>query len=145
MSRNPTRRQALTAGAVSAGMFIGTACNSPRNEQNEQVEKPQGQSVKGPGREAFWGPGPNKNLVRDLTPGQTTVRLAASLRYREGQSIGEEVKRLRDAGMSACIAGVDPWHSMQDSVVRELKAALNQHDIVIFEVGGYQCCIKNPY
>ncbi|MBT4483081.1 MAG: sugar phosphate isomerase/epimerase, partial [Candidatus Latescibacteria bacterium] len=138
MSRKPTRRQALTAGAVSAGMFIGTTCSSPQKEQNEQVEKPQGQSIKGPGREAFWGPGPNKNLARDLKPGQTTVRLAGYLRYQEGKSIGEEVKRLRDAGLAACITGVDPWHSMQDSVVRELKAALEQYDVVIFEVGGYR-------
>ncbi len=48
------------------------------------------------------------------------------------------MKKLKEKGMTAAIAGVDPWHTMKDSVVRELKAALKQHDVVIFEVGGYR-------
>ena len=133
MSRNPTRRQALAAGAASTGILLGTACSSP--PEDKQVQE---QTGKGPGREAFWEPGPNKNLVRDLTPGTTTVRLSSYLRYQEGTSIGDEVKKIREKGLTAVIAGVDPWHSMSESVVKELRDALEQHDVVIFEVGGYR-------
>ncbi len=92
----------------------------------------------GPGREEFWGPGPNRNLVRDLTPGPTPIRLAGYIRYNDGDDIGGIIRGLRAQGLSAAIAGVDPWHGMRDSVVRELTSALTEHDVVIFEVGGYR-------
>lgn len=122
-----TRRRVLSTGVAAAGMIMGGSGVQAKIPEN-----------KGPGREAYWGPGPDKNLKRDLKPGPTSVRLAGYLRYSEETGIGEEVKKLKDKGMTAAIAGVDPWHTMKDSVVRELKAALKQHDVVIFEVGGYR-------
>jgi sugar phosphate isomerase/epimerase len=83
-------------------------------------------------------PGPDKNLKRDLTPGKTPVRLAGYLSYKDGDDIGNNVRVIAEKGFHAAIAGVDPWNSARDSVVRELKSALKQHDVVIFEVGGYR-------
>ncbi|MCD6307981.1 MAG: sugar phosphate isomerase/epimerase [Candidatus Latescibacteria bacterium] len=122
-----SRRNAITVGAAAAGVVIGADRGAAARPMSA-----------GPGREEFWGPGPNKNLVRDLTPGKTTVRLAGYLRYEEGEDIGEKVRGLSAKGLSAAITGVDPWHGMSDSVVRELRAALEQYDVVIFEVGGYR-------
>jgi len=122
----------LSTGVVSAGFLLGSGCGGgaevPRSEKSET----------GPGREPFWGPGPDKNLARDLTPGSTTVRLAGYLGYNEATPIGESVRAVREKGMTACIATADQWHDMPDSTVRELRAALDQHDVVIFEVGGYR-------
>jgi len=126
MTRNVSRRQILASGAVSTGIILGSACGSTSKEKSE----------KGPGREAFWEPGPNKNLKKDLKPGTTTVRLSGYLGYSE--NIGEVVKNLRDAGQTAAITSPDPWITMSDSKLRELHDALKQHDVVIFEVGGYR-------
>ena len=59
MSGKLTRRQILAAGAASTGVFLGIDCNSSQSQDTPQMQK-----SKGPGREAFWEPGPNKNLVR---------------------------------------------------------------------------------
>jgi len=145
-----TRRQILSAGAASTGIFLGAGCESTPPQETPQVQEP-----KGPGREAFWGPGPNKNLVRDLTPGTTPVRLSGYLRYRgedakmsdsytvggekkSPESIGETVRKIRENGLAAVIATFNPWYDMKDSVVKELRAAIEQHDMVIFELGGYR-------
>ena len=128
MAHKLSRRQAMTAGATASGILAGAGSLHARGYD----------PAKGPGREEFWGPGPDKKLKKDLTPGKTTVRLASYLRHDEKTSIGDEVEALKKKGFSAAIAGVDPWHTTKDSVVRELKASLKQHDIVIFEVGGYR-------
>ena len=133
MSKKMTRRQALTTGAASSGLFLGTGCVS-----TSEVDPSHTQDQKGPGREAFWGPGPNKNLARDLTPGTTPVRLSGYLRYQEGTSFGDTVKQLRETGYTAANTGPDPWYSMSDSQLRELQDALRQHDVVVFEIGGYR-------
>lgn len=133
MNRYMTRRQVLSTSAVSAGMLLGTSCKSTSEDKNSTMKE-----TKGPGREAFWEPGPNKNLVRNLTPGTTPIRLAGSLSYREGMSIGDAVSDLQKSGCTAGIAGVNPWYSMSDSQLSELREALKQHDVVVFEVGGYR-------
>jgi len=150
MFRKMTRRQIISAGAASSGILFGAGCESTPPQETLQVQEP-----KGPGREPFWGPGPNKNLYRDLTPGTTPVRLAGYLTYRgettkmsdsysvEGgkagrESIGETVRKIRESGITSVVAGFEPWCSIEDSVVRELRDALEQHDVVIFEMGGYR-------
>ncbi|MFC1693234.1 sugar phosphate isomerase/epimerase family protein [Candidatus Latescibacterota bacterium] len=131
MKRTMTRRQSLAAGAAS--IFLGAACGSSQEGRSVQTAKETG-----PGREPFWNPGPDKNLVRDITPGTTTVRLAGSLRLREGDDPVESVKKIRDAGFAAAVTSPDPWYSMSDSGLREVRAALEQHDVVVFEIGGYR-------
>jgi len=128
MSKKITRRQALATGAVSTGMFLG------RNDSSYA----QTQSNKGPGREPFWEPGPNKNLVRDLTPGPTPIRISGHVPFKEGDDVGEYVRKLREAGFSSTSFGPDPWYSMSDSQLSEFRAAQKQHNVVIFEIGGYR-------
>ena len=75
MPKKISRRSLLAGGIASTGMFLGAdRTGSGRAKYPDD---------KGPGREAFWGPGPNKNLMRDLTPGTTPVRLAGRLAYKE--------------------------------------------------------------
>jgi len=123
-----TRRQALVASAASTSMFLGRT-----NSTHSQV-----QNGKGPGREPFWGPGPDKNIVRDLTPGPTPIRLSKRMDYVEDISIGDIVRKHREEGLAAAYCRPDAWHSISDSELRELKEALKQHDVNIFEVGGYR-------
>lgn len=132
MSRHLTRRQALAYGAAAGGLIAGAVGSSgQKSQQNATVEK-------GPGREPFWEPGPNKNLVRDLTPGPMTVRLAGYLGFDKKTGPGEMVTKIRDQGFTASIATADDWMAANDSQVKELLAACAQHDLVIFEVGGYR-------
>ena len=128
MSENISRRNALATGFVGAGMIAGASKGHAAATN----------SNKGPGREQSWGPGPDHNLKRDLKPGKTPVRISGYLRKSDSESIGDSVRKLTEQGMMACIAGADDWHDAPDSEIRELKAALKQHDVVIFEVGGYR-------
>lgn len=81
---------------------------------------------------------PPKDYVRDLTPGPTPVRLCSNksgLRYppRDGQSLTDQVRAIREMGYTACESGVSrgksPWLKIADSELRELNAALKQHDV----------------
>ena len=96
MSRNISRRRMLAAGAASGGLLFGSNCtvDSSRTSTKEKDNR-------GPGREEFWGPGPDRNLVRDLTPGTTPIRLSGFLGSVEGRSIGDMVRKLRETGHTA--------------------------------------------
>jgi len=145
MSNKITRRQAFKAGAASTGVLLGTGCESTPPQETPQVQK-----SKGPGRESFWEPGPDKNLVRDLTPGPTPIRLSGYLfsvnrdsekniiSRKEVTGPGELVRKHREAGLTAAFTMPEYFFEATDSMVRELKAALEQHDVIIFEVGGYR-------
>ena len=137
MPNNITRRKALTAGAVSAGMLMGTACsNQEQYGTQKQEEIPFSQRT-------WWPPGPNKNLVRDLTPGPTPVRLACMssktmLLYPQNMSITEAVKRIRDQGYTAanCHYGIgtrNKWLDASESEIAELKEALKKYDVEFFD------------
>lgn len=123
------RRTMLKTGALSAGLMAGAGCGGNEGKKNGNVKN---------SRKPYWNPGPDKELVRDLTPGKTPVRLAGYLNWKEGTSAADAVKTVRETGHGACIAGVDPWYSAKESDVRELRDALREYDVVIFEVGGYR-------
>jgi len=127
MAKRISRRQALGTGAAAAGMAFGSCASEP-----PEVTLPSGI-----GRSDFWEPGPDKNLVRDLTPGPMTIRLGGFLRRVENDSIGDAVKALREAGYTGCVTSPGPWENATDSQLRELNAAMKEHDVVMFEVGGY--------
>ncbi len=95
---------------------------------------------KGPGREPFWGPGPNKNAVRKLpAPGPTPIRLAGYISFPLREPAGEQVRKLKAEGFaSAIISASEEFLAMNESTAAELRAALKEHDLVIFEVGGYR-------
>lgn len=54
------------------------------------------------------------------------------------QDIGEAVKSLRDQGLTSTATQAAEWESASESMVSELRAALKEHDVEIFEVGGYR-------
>ena len=116
MSKMISRRKALAAGAASTGLLMSATC----------TQIPQA-----------WSPGPDENVVKDLTPGSTTIRLGTGLGRRENESFAEMVKRIKDSGNTGCVTGPEPWNSMKDSELSELRAALKKYDVVVFEVGGY--------
>lgn len=128
MSKRISRRQAIAAGAVSSGMLLGTAYGQPGT-------KTQGSDVVS--GKPFWNPGPDKNLVRDLKPGKTTIRIGGSLRYNKNESIMETVRKIKEAGYTGVVTSPEPWNSMKDSELNELRSALKKYDVVVFEVSGY--------
>ena len=135
MSRRVSRRQILAAGAASTTALTST-------EAHAQTRRP---ASGGPGRAPFWGPGPNKNLVRDLKSGPTPIRLAGNLTLgRTGssgkgtRSVGDAVKALRDQGLTSSVTRLETWQNATESMISELRAALKEHDVEIFEVGGYR-------
>ena len=85
---------------------------------------------------------PPENLERDLTPGNSVIRLASSnsnfgrLLNIEGADYDSQFKAWREAGWTACEAGSNQWMSrrMPDSEKRELKAALSENDMVFYGI-----------
>ena len=80
-----------------------------------------------------------------IEKGSTPIRLAAwhwdktTLNYpRNGEGITEMVKRIRDSGYTAGNSyfgrGVDPWAAASESEVQELRAALEEYDVLFFDV-----------
>ncbi len=131
-----TRRQILAASGASAAALTATESTQAQN---------RAPASRGPGRAPFWEPGPNKNLVRNLKPGPTPIRLSGGLGFggsRQSQtgarSIGETIKAMRERGLTAAFTGLAPWQSASESMISELKAALKEYDVEIFEVGGYR-------
>ncbi|MFB3776605.1 MAG: sugar phosphate isomerase/epimerase family protein [Bryobacteraceae bacterium] len=120
-----TRRRVLAAVGNTAAALAA---------QNRQ--QPSG----GPGRAPLWEPGPSRNLVRDLKPGSTPIRLAGSLTLpREGPaSIGDAVKALRSQGLTSSVTRLEVWEKATEAMFGELRAALKEFDVEIFEVGGYR-------
>jgi len=123
LSKQITRRKALGASLASTGLFLSS------------TERWKAYA---------WPPGPDENLVRDLTPGPTPIRLAINIR-RENREIPEAmIKRRRDDGYTA-VKGArhpggnvgEPWNSMNAAERQEVIAACKKYDVVIYEVGGY--------
>ncbi|MFC1693356.1 sugar phosphate isomerase/epimerase family protein [Candidatus Latescibacterota bacterium] len=128
MTRKFSRRQMLTAGAVSAGMIMKTGCTS--NTVPEQ------KTERGPGREAFWGPGVDQNIVRDLTPGQTPVRMGGFLGSIEDVDLTETVKKKKEGGLTAVVTRGEWINELTGFQLSELNAALENYDVVISAVTG---------
>ena len=123
MPRKLTRRQVVTAGAASAGMFLGGT---------------------GPASVHARPPGPAEHIARDLTPGPTPIRFADNIKRIGTESPDEMIKRKRDAGFTA-IKGArhpggnvgEPWHSLSLAERGEIIEACRKYDVIIYEVGGY--------
>jgi len=137
MSCKMTRRRMLAGGVASTLVLLDRTSSS----------YPQIEDDKGPGREAFWGPGPDKNLVRDLTPGTTPVRMGAYLRYMENTDFDEMIKDFRTIGgpvnLTSMVSRPDGWNVMSESRLNEFLDTLKEKDIEWFEVAGY-CNILHP-
>jgi len=129
MRKGITRRGFLRRSAATgvAGLAAGRAVTA-QAAANEGIV----------GTSPFWGPGPDKTLKKDLNAGPTPVRLGTGMGRKEGESLTEMVKRVYDAGYSGVVTGPEPWHSMKDSELEELRRALKEYDVVVYEVGGYK-------
>jgi sugar phosphate isomerase/epimerase len=125
MSRGVSRRQLIAAG--------GAGTLGARSLESQSRPRPVG-----PGRSPFWQPGPDRNLVRDLKPGPTPVRLAGSLDVGKAASIGGAVRALRAQGLTASVTRLESWQGATEAMFSELRAALKELDVEIFEVGGYR-------
>lgn len=138
MSGKISRRKALAAAAASTGLFMGTV--SSRAQEKEETIHSQGAGWQGTG----WSRGPDRNLVRDLTPGTTPVRLACSsfktrLWYPKDKSVTEAVKSIRDRGYTSTGTSYRPeprneWLDCPESDIIELKAALKEYDVEFFDM-----------
>ncbi|MFC1693672.1 sugar phosphate isomerase/epimerase family protein [Candidatus Latescibacterota bacterium] len=133
MSKKITRRKAIATGTVSTGLLFGSSTSPIQAEPLPDV----------------WGDdflvqwSPPKNVKRDLTPGPTPIRLSCSgynLSNTPGRNsdkilpLGEQVKAIRDAGYTACESGSLNWIDTPDSQIRELQAALKQHDVLFYAI-----------
>ena len=132
MTQRITRRSALAAGALTAGALAGSAAG-PREAR--ALKRTWGDDALSPFSPAV-------DVRRDLTPGNTPIRLSCSsygLHYSEGMDIGAAVKSVRDAGYTAA-EGNDGWKKASDSEIREFKDACRQHDVWFYTI---HCCINN--
>ena len=136
MSMKLTRRQALTSGAAAIGVAAAASCSSGKPEKTaENMDEYAGKT--------WWLPGPDKDLVKDLTPGQTPIRLACmspetTINYPEKGSVTEAVKRIRDAGYTSAnvhygIGTRNKWLDASEAEIKELQDALKKYDVEIFD------------
>ena len=132
MPKHISRRKVLAAGAASTAMIIGSACSTSKSKK-----EPESSHL-----DFLYPWSPPSDLERDLTPGNTPVRLSCSsytLHYREGVDIAEKVKKIRDIGYTAAEAG-EEWKHAPDSVIRELHDALKEHDVLFYTL---HLCVNN--
>lgn len=132
MSQQITRRKALATGALSTGVLFGATADVSEAQQLSETW----------GLEYLAPFSPPENLRRDLTPGTTPIRLSCSaycLHYSKDMNIPERVKSIRTAGYTAAEAN-DEWKHASDSEIRELKAALKEHDLMFYTLHR---CINN--
>jgi sugar phosphate isomerase/epimerase len=127
MKKNVSRRNAIKAGAASAGIVLGA--KAPAAEANVLPDVWGGDFM------MQWSP-PGK-VARDLTVGPTPVRLSCQ-KYRLNNSsdvsLAEQVKAVREAGYTAAEAGSGSWKKMTDSGIRDLKAVLREHDVLFYNL-----------
>lgn len=123
MATRITRRRALATGAASLGLATSLG---------------GGEAAAGPLKDV-WGEdfmkqwSPPADLKRDLTPGPSHIRLSQTrLRYSDDADFGEEVKAIRDQGYTACEASPRDFANITDSKIREMQAALRQHDVEFY-------------
>ncbi len=135
MPRLMTRRKLLSAGLTSAAMVTGFGRIS-------SIQAAQQDSF--PPYLTPWSPPANHK--RNLTPGETPVRLASwsketTLDYPPGNgiSITEMVKNIRDHGYTSGNANISryersPWLDASDAEIRELREALAAYDVTFFDM-----------
>ena len=127
-----TRRTLLKSGGVATAMTMSGIV--PGSQAYPLAEAWGGDFL------TPWSP--RSEMARDLTAGQTPVRLSCSaygLHYEKGMDIGSRVKEIRDAGYTAAEAN-DSWKEATDSDIRELHDALNRHDLMFYTL---HLCVNN--
>jgi len=133
MKRTISRRDVLRGTAIAAGGLVA-GCGSGNDGGQPVKTAPSYGEI---GVSEAWAPGPKPGVERDLTPGTTTVRLGSPLSIPRDKPIGEVIAAFRKKGFTGTALGPNPWIDAPESRVRELRDALAEHDVVIFEVAGY--------
>ena len=125
MPRSISRRQALATGAVT-GITLGISKGKAQAEPLKDVW----------GEDFMMQWSPPENVKRDLTPGKSHIRLScASNKLKKDASVSlvEQVKGVREAGYTATEAFSGTWDfDITDSGIRELQAALKEHDVEFY-------------
>ena len=142
-----SRRQLFARGAA-AGVAAG-AMTLPGGPALAPAAGRSSASPAGPGLSAVWGQdflyqwSPPEDLVRDLTPGPSRIRLAGQTTPRfsnaEGMDYATYFQNLRQAGWSAVESASNTWLSrgrMPESEIREIKDAAAANDVVFY---GLHC------
>ena len=132
MSVKITRREALVSGAAFVGMTLGTNCT--KLSEKDEISFSE---------KSWWPPGPDKDLVKDLTPGSTPIRLACMstqtmLNYPEKRSITETARYIRDQGYTSANSSYamgtrNKWLDASESEITELKKACTDYDVELFD------------
>ncbi len=68
-----------------------------------------------------WAPGPDEKLKRDLKPGPTPIRLGGYFGY--GKEVSPKRSEGESPGVCRAVTSPEPWNTMNDSQLRELRAA----------------------
>jgi len=128
MKSGMKRRDFLTVSGTAAGVF-----SSGMKVFGKEKTVPKD----------WWYPGPDKDIVKDISPGKTPVRLACMtektmMNYPENGNITEKVRSIRETGYSSAnvhysIGTRNRWLDAKDSDVTELKEALKKFDLEIFD------------
>jgi len=128
-------RRKLLAGAATAGLAVA---GSPLKAAAQSSQRPR--EAKLPdvwGQDFMYQWSPSENVKRDLTPGNSPIRLShIQMTSAEGTDYAALFKRMRDNGWTACEVGSAQWLSrkLKDSEVREIKTQLKAHDIDFYGI-----------
>lgn len=125
-----TRRAAITA---ASGLLLGSSGMDRADAY--PLSKTWGDDFLTP-----WSPA--ENVKRDLSPGTTPIRLSCvsyNLSYEKEKDIAEKVKKIREMGYTAAESD-DSWKDAPDSVIRELKDALREQDVLFYAL---HICVNN--
>lgn len=79
---------------------------------------------------------PPEGVRRDLTPGPSAIRLSCAghrLTNIDADPV-EQVETIRNLGYTAVEALYTGWNMMNDSDARELKIALEEHDLLFYAI-----------
>jgi len=143
MAELHSRRNILKSGAA-AGMAFVSGCG------RSQPSPPEAGTVKQPPLfpdSGLWPWSPPEQVERDLTPGDTPIRLGCfhgryMMNYPTGESITEVVKRVREAGYTSTNSSMaanrhNPWLDAPESDIVELREALKTYDVTYCDVHAY--------
>ena len=147
-----SRRDLLARGAAAGvaagamGMPGGAAFAKPGPSAGPAAAAAQS---RGPGLPSVWGEdflyqwSPPEDLVRDLTPGKSRIRLSGQTTPRfsnaEGTDYAAYFSALKAGGWSAVESASNTWLSrgkMPESEIREIKRAAAANDVVFY---GLHC------
>src|SRR5438046_8675495 len=120
MAKKISRRN-LLAGAMTAGIAAGSLTKAVA----QAPPRPKGTKLPDVwGQDFLYQWSPPANVKRDLTPGNSPIRLShVQMTSAEGTDYGSLFKRMRDGGWTACEVGSAQWfgRKLKDSEIREIK------------------------